>query len=79
MMVKLWFTKDGRDITEGLELRDGRALPGGWNTHEVWVTELGGECEVDVHIADLYCGEPINVIDGYGFRKDESNPFDDEP
>lgn len=64
----LWFTKNGVDITEGLELRNGRSNPWGWSTHEVWVTELGGECEVEVKIADLYCGEPKNVIEGYGFR-----------
>jgi hypothetical protein len=67
----LWFTKDGVDITEGVELRNGRAKPGGWSTHEVWVVEQGGECEIEVHIADLYCGEPVHVNQGYGFRYDK--------
>jgi hypothetical protein len=65
---RLWFTKGGHDITEGIVLRAGRALPGGWSSYQVWVVELGGECEIGVHIADLYCGKPINVAEGYGYR-----------
>lgn len=72
MAQRLWFTKDGQDIRDGLDLRNGRANPFGWSTYEVWVTEQGGECEVELHIGDLYCGEPINMIDGYGFRYEDA-------
>jgi hypothetical protein len=34
----LWFTKDGSDIQD-VELKNGKANPFGWSTHEVWVTE----------------------------------------
>lgn len=67
-MRAIIFTHFDHDILEDVELRNGRANGFGWSTHEVWVKEHGGECMVDVHIADLYCGEPINVIAGYGFR-----------
>lgn len=71
-MKAIWFTKNGQDITEGVELRNGRAKIGGWSTHEVWLTEHGGETMVEYKIADLYCGEPINLADGFGFRIDEA-------
>lgn len=68
MSDRLWFTKNGQDITEGIELRNGKALPGGWNIHEVWLTEHGGEDMIDYKIGDLYCGTPTNLLDGFGFR-----------
>ena len=63
MTTTLWFTKDGVDLTEGIELRNGRAKIGGWSTHEVWHNET--------YIADLYCGNPIYLLPGYGFRYEE--------
>lgn len=65
---RLWFTKNGKDITEGIELRDGKAMPGGWSSHEVWLVEHGGETMVEHQIGDLYCGEPMNMAEGFGFR-----------
>ncbi len=68
MTDHLWFTKDGQDITEGIELRNGQAKLGGWSTYEVWLVEHGGETLVEYRIADIYCGEPINCVDGIGWR-----------
>lgn len=72
MAKRLTFTRNGVDIVGGLDLRNGKASIGGWSTHEVWVTEFGGETMVENHIADLYCGSPINVADGYGFRIEDA-------
>jgi hypothetical protein len=68
MTDKLTFTKDGKDILEGIDLRNGKSNPFGWSTFEVWLTEHGGETMIEHKIADLYCGEPQNLADGYGFR-----------
>lgn len=63
------FLKDGQDILEGIELRNGKANPFGWSTHEVWhVENVGAFVPMETHIADLYCGEVTNVRDGYGYR-----------
>lgn len=70
-MQKLWFTKDGRDITEGINLRNSKANLGGWSTHEVWVEEFGGETMVEHKIGSIYCGQPIDMAEGYGFRIEE--------
>lgn len=63
----LWFIKDGKKLQD-VELRNGRANPFGWSTHEVWLTEHGGETLVEYKIADLYCGSPINLIEGITFE-----------
>lgn len=68
MVERLWFTKNEKDIVAGIELRNGKANPFGWSTHEVWLTEPGGETMIEYKIADLYCGEPINCADGIGWR-----------
>ena len=68
MTDKLWFTKDGKYIADGIELRNGKANGFGWSTHEVWLTEHGGETMIEHKIADLYCGSPINLAQGFGFR-----------
>jgi hypothetical protein len=73
MPDRLYFTKSGADITEGIELRNGKSNPFGWSTHEVWLTEPGGEAMIEYKIADLYCGEPINLADGIGFRIEKDN------
>ena len=48
MPDRLTFTKDGKDILEGIELRNGKANPFGWSQHEVWLVEFGGETMVQV-------------------------------
>jgi hypothetical protein len=68
MPHKLIFIKDGKDINEGVDLRNGKANPFGWSQYEVWLTEHGGEAMIEHKIADLYCGEPINLAEGYSFR-----------
>jgi hypothetical protein len=47
MPDRLTFTKDGKDILEGIELRNGKANPFGWSQHEVWLVEFGGETMVE--------------------------------
>jgi hypothetical protein len=69
---KLTFTRNGNDITDGIDLRNGKSNPFGWSTYEVWLTEHGGETMVEYQIADLYCGEPINLADGFGYRIEKS-------
>lgn len=68
---RLCFTKSGADITDGIELKNGKANPFGWSTQEVWLREPGGEDFVEYKIADIYCGEPTNLADGFGFRIEE--------
>ena len=68
MSEKLYFTKNGVDILEGIELRNGKANPFGWSTYEVWLTEPGGEMLIEYQIACLYCGEPRDLAEGFGFR-----------
>jgi hypothetical protein len=64
---KLIFTKNGSDLTEGIEVRMCIDVFG-WTSHEVWLTERGGEEWLEHKIGELYCGDPINLADGYGFR-----------
>lgn len=68
MTDRLLFTKNGKDIEEGIELRNGKANPFGWSTYEVWLTEHGGETLVEYCIGTLYCGEPKDLIEGIGYR-----------
>jgi hypothetical protein len=74
MPNRLTFTKDGKDILEGIELRNGKANPFGWSQHEVWLVELGGmfggETMVEHHIGNLECGAPWDMAESYGFRID---------
>ncbi len=62
------FSKNGVDITEGIELRNGRGLPGGWSSYEVWLKELAGEGEVEYQIAGIECGIPLNLAEGFSYR-----------
>jgi hypothetical protein len=70
MTDKLIFTKNGIDITEGIDLRNGKANPFGWSTYEIWLTERLEETltEIDRKIGDLYCGEPRNMVEGFNWR-----------
>jgi hypothetical protein len=68
MAERLTFTKNGKDITEGIDLRNGKANPFGWSTYEVWLTEPAGMIMDEHKIADLYCGEVKNLAEGYSFR-----------
>jgi hypothetical protein len=73
MADRLFFTKNGADITDGIDLRNGKSNPFGWSTYEVWLTEPGGETMIEYKIADIYCGEPISLADGFGFRIEKDN------
>jgi hypothetical protein len=68
MTDRYQFTKNGEDIVNGIELRNGRANPFGWSQHEVWLVEHGGETVVEIKICGLDCGVPFGLADGYGFR-----------
>ena len=68
MPDRLYFTKNGADLIDGIELRNGKANGFGWSTHEVWLTERGGEEWLDHKIGDLYCGVPQNMAAGFGYR-----------
>jgi len=65
---KCTFMKNGIDIVEGIELRNGKVLPGGWSTYEVWLQEPAGEDVISYRIANIYCGTPINLVAGFSFR-----------
>jgi hypothetical protein len=62
------FTKNGVDIVEGIELRNGRGLPGGWSSYEVWLKESAGEDVVEYMVATLHCGTPDNLAEGFSYR-----------
>ena len=68
MTDRLLFTKNGEDIAEGIELRNGKGNAFGWSTYEVWYREQAGEDYIEHKIGDLYCGEPINLAEGFGYR-----------
>jgi hypothetical protein len=68
MTDRLTFTKNGNDIVEGIELRNGKANPFGWSQHEVWLVEHGGETMIEHMIGGLECGVPFGMAEGYGFR-----------
>ena len=70
MADRLWFTEDGQDIIHGIELRNSRANGFGWETHEVWLVkpeQYPGAVD-ERKIGDIYCGEPINMVPGFGWR-----------
>jgi hypothetical protein len=71
MPDRLTFIKNGVDITEGIELRNGKGNPFGWSTYEVWLLEPCGEMLVEFKIAHLYCGSPVNLEEGFSFRIDK--------
>jgi len=71
MTRRLWFTKGGVDLVEGIELRNGRANPWGWSVYEVWYTDPGYEVPVELCIGRLYCGEPQGLMEGFGYRVEE--------
>lgn len=68
MPDRLTFTKDGTDITYGIDLKNGKANAFGWSTYEVWLKEHAGEDWIEYQIGDLYCGEPKNMSSGFGWR-----------
>lgn len=78
---RLIFTKDGHDLTEGVELRNGRANPFGWSIHDVWlnVGEVYPGAAQEEQIAQLYCGEPIDLAPGISFRIEEAQPLASPP
>ena len=49
-----------RDCSDEIELKNGRALPGGWNTVEMW--------HLEHKIGSIYCGKPEITADGYSFE-----------
>lgn len=60
------FHKDGKPLMEGIELRNSKSNPFGWSTHEVWhVEDVGAYIPAESHIADIYCGDVINLKNGY--------------
>lgn len=65
---RLIFSKHGVDITEGIELRNGRGLPGGWSQYEVWLKEPAGEGEVEYQIGGIECGAPFGLVEGFSYR-----------
>ena len=73
MPDKLYITKDGSDVVDdSISLENGKANLFGWSTYELWRTEHAGEDLIKVKIGYLYCGSPINLADGYGFRIEKS-------
>lgn len=68
MPDRLWFTKNGVDIVEGIELKNGKANPFGWSQHEVWLREQAGEDYVEYQIGGIDCGTPFGLIEGFGYR-----------
>jgi len=59
MIIKIF--KDGTLITEGLDLKNGKALPGGWSQYEIY--------HEGKKIGWLESGNPSNLIEGYTFTE----------
>jgi hypothetical protein len=74
----LIFTKNGIDITEGIELRNGKSNPFGWSQHEIWIREQGGEVWIEYKIGMLDSGAVSNMIEGFGYRVRPATPEDHE-
>jgi hypothetical protein len=63
MITACTFTEDGKDIIEGIELRNSKSNGFGWSMHEVWlIKDSGTFVQFEDHIADLYCGSPIKYV-----------------
>lgn len=67
MPDRLIFARNGVDLRDGVELRNGKANTFGWSSYEVWLVEQF-EAPVETRIADLYCGKVINLAEGITFR-----------
>lgn len=68
------FTKNGIDITDGIELRNGKSNPFGWSQYEVWLREQAGEDWIEYQIGGIECGTPFGMIEGFGFRTAPATP-----
>ena len=62
--MNILFKKDGKPITEDLDLINGKALPSGWSQYEV---TYKGE-----HIGWLESGYPMDLTEGWTFEEVEN-------
>lgn len=46
-----------KDISDDIDLKNRKANPFGWSTSEIW--------HGDAHVGDIYCGDFINMVNGY--------------
>ena len=72
MVKALVFMRNDEDIVDGIDLRNGKGNGFGWSIYQVWyVKNVGAFVPFEEHIADLYCGEPTILKEGYTYRFDE--------
>ncbi len=64
MSDQLWFQKDGVDLVEGIELVDGKAMPGGFS---VYTVQHNG-----ARVCTLYWGFPRDFEAGYAHRVEKA-------
>ena len=70
---RLLVFKDGHDISARIELRNGRALPGGWSQHElIWKPNDHDNMPAAVeHVGWLESGTPSDFAPGFTYRIEE--------
>lgn len=59
------------EITDEIELRDGRALPGGWSQHKIMHVYEINALPVEDHVGWLESGVPSDFQEGYRFEVED--------
>ena len=64
----LVYNSEGVDISDELELKDGKSNPFGWSQHKlVHVHNVNG-AKVEDFVGWLESGSPMNFTDGYTYK-----------
>ncbi len=67
----LVYDAEGKDISDELELQDGKSNPSGWSQYKlVHVHNVNG-AKIEEFVGWLESGAPMNFVKGYTFKIEE--------